>query len=125
MAGLGRAELIGLFRSFQEALVAHDPGRLPWAPGARYTEDGQELQIPDGFWGTASGIGSYLNPFVDLATQNVAAFATMQENGAPVILVARLKADASGRIAEMETFVARASGEDHRRIGLAAPRREL
>lgn len=30
------------------ALVAHDPDRLPLAPDARYTENGQTLELGDG-----------------------------------------------------------------------------
>ena len=41
MAGRDRAELTRLGEALLEALAARDPARLPLAPGARYTEDGQ------------------------------------------------------------------------------------
>ncbi len=94
---------------YLEAVAARDPGRLPLAQDVRFTEDGQVLPLGEGFWATASAVGGYRNVFVDVEKASVAGFATLRENGAPVTLVARLKAP-GGRIAEIETFVARASG---------------
>ncbi len=90
-------------------MAARDPVRLPLAAEVRFTEDGQVLPLGEGFWATASAVGGYRNVFVDVEKASVAAFATMRENGAPVLLTARLKAP-DGRITEIESFVARASG---------------
>jgi hypothetical protein len=108
MTGQARAELIAMVGRFQDALVAHDPGRLPLASGARYTEDGQALEPGDGFWGTASEVGRYRCCIADVDSGNVGFFVTMRENGAPVILVGRLKV-LDGEVAEIETFLARSS----------------
>jgi hypothetical protein len=40
-------------------LVAHDPSRLPLAPGAKFTENGQRLELGDGLWNTISARGTY------------------------------------------------------------------
>ena len=47
-----RACLEKLLDTYLGALVAHDPKRLPLAPGARFTENGQALPPGDGLWGT-------------------------------------------------------------------------
>lgn len=106
MPGTDRASLEALADTFLEALAARDPARAALAPQVRYTEDGQELEIGDGLWGTADGLGSYRALIVDPDTGQVGMFATLRENGAPVILVARIKAVA-GALTEIEAIVAR------------------
>src|SRR5277367_2400344 len=44
--------------SYLKAVVAHDPKLLTLDEHVRFTEDGQELQLGDGFWNTASGVGA-------------------------------------------------------------------
>ncbi len=43
-----RACLEGFVDKYMDALVAHDPHRLPLGKGARFTEDGQTLALSDG-----------------------------------------------------------------------------
>src|SRR5580658_10412955 len=40
---------------YLKAVVAHDPKLLSLDDHVRFTEDGQELQLGDGFWTTARG----------------------------------------------------------------------
>ena len=44
---------------FRVAMLDHNPAELPLTKDARYTENGQELKIGDGLWGTLTGFGSY------------------------------------------------------------------
>jgi hypothetical protein len=88
------------------ALVAHDPGQLPWARGARFTENGQELRPGDGLWGTASAPGHYRLYVADPEDGQVGFVGTLLENGAPVLLALRLKVE-DQTISEAETIVAR------------------
>src|SRR5437868_10170142 len=44
---------------YLEALVAHDPSRLPFARLVTFTENGRELKLGDGLWKTAAGLGTY------------------------------------------------------------------
>jgi hypothetical protein len=60
-----RACLDGLVDRYLAALAAHDPARLPLAPGARFTENGQELKLGDGMWAVAGSIGAYKLYFAD------------------------------------------------------------
>ena len=51
-----RDELIGLMEDYLAALARNDPAGLPVAPEVRTTENGQELDLGDGLWGTASRV---------------------------------------------------------------------
>ncbi|HTW38960.1 MAG TPA: hypothetical protein VMD49_10360 [Steroidobacteraceae bacterium] len=98
--------LQGLVDRYLEALVAHDPERLPLAQGVRFTEDGQELRLGDGLWATASAPGRYKLYVTDPADGQVGFFGTVFENGVPVLLALRLKVD-YGLVSQIETIVAR------------------
>jgi len=101
-----RACLNGYVDQYLAAVVAHDPSRLPLARQVKFTENGQQLQIGDGLWGTASGVGNYKIYADDPETGEVMFMGTMLENGAPIILNLRLKVELR-RITEIETVIAR------------------
>lgn len=101
-----RACLNGYVDQYLAALVAHDPTRLPLARQVKFTENGQALQLGDGLWGTASGIGDYKIYADDPQAGEVMFMGTMLENGAPVILNLRLKIELR-RVTEIETLIAR------------------
>ena len=97
------------------AMVAHDARRLPLAADIRYTEDGQELALNDGFWGTATGQGVYKHYFLDPRTGQAAFFGVMKENGTNnVILGLRLKLEGR-KISEIEAVFSRTG------LGTAGP----
>jgi hypothetical protein len=98
--------LQGYVDRYLGALVAHDPGRLPWALGARFTENGQALQPGDGLWGTASAPGHYRLYVADPEDGQVGFIGTVLENGTPVLLALRLKIE-DQTVSEVETIVAR------------------
>jgi hypothetical protein len=54
-----RAALNGFVDRYMDALVAHDPSQLPLAPGVKFTENGQQLELGDGLWNTISARGTY------------------------------------------------------------------
>jgi hypothetical protein len=89
-------------------MVAHEPSKAPFAPGARYTENGVELTLPDGLWRTADGLGKYRLYVADPGAQTIGFFAKARENGAPVLVATRLKV-AGEKITEIESVVARLS----------------
>jgi hypothetical protein len=101
-----RGCLQGMVDQYLVAVVAHDPQRLPLGTSIRYTENGQELPLGDGFWGTASAVGRYKHYFLDPRTQQAGLYAVLKENGNPVILALRLKLQGR-RINEIETVIAR------------------
>jgi hypothetical protein len=101
-----RACLEGFVTQYLEAMVAHDPTRLPVTAGVVFTENDVPLRLGEALWRTASGVGSYRLMLADPASGNVAFMGTIRENGRAAALVLRLKIDA-GRIAEAETLVLR------------------
>ena len=96
--------LIGLIDQYIDALVAHDPKRLPIAANVKYTENGQRLELGDGFWNSVSGRGTYKLYVADVPKGEVVTFSTMREVGTPLIMALRLKID-NRRITEIETLL--------------------
>jgi hypothetical protein len=101
-----RACLNNFVDRYLDAVVAHDPSSLPMTKLAKFTENGQHLELGDGFWRTATGKGTYKFYVDDPQAGQVGFEGTMQEAGQPVILALRLKVE-NQRIAEIETIVAR------------------
>jgi hypothetical protein len=109
-----RACLQGMVDQTLAAMVSHDAKSLPLAPDIRYTEDGQELALDDGFWGTASAQGVYKHYFLDPRTEQAGFFGVMKENGQNVILALRVKLEGKN-ISEIETIFSRSG------LGTAGP----
>jgi hypothetical protein len=101
-----RSCLIGFVDQYLQALVAHDPGRLPVTKDVRFTENTEQLNLGDALWLGASGIGDYKIYSVDPATSQVGFMGVIIENGAPRLYAMRLKVR-DRRISEVETIVAR------------------
>ena len=91
------------------AMVAHDPKSLPLTYDAKFTENGQELKLGDGLWGTIQSQGAYRLYFVDPATQEAGFFGTVMESGRQDIIGIRLHIQAGTKISQIETQVARQS----------------
>jgi hypothetical protein len=92
------------------AMVAHDPSHLPLSQDVKYTEGGSPLKLGDGFWATASGLGTYRHYFADPAVGQVVVMRTMQENGNGLLAAIRVRVELN-RITEIETvFYKKGSG---------------
>ncbi len=105
-SGCDRACLEGFVNQYLDAVVAHDPSRLPLAKLVKFTEDGQHLELGDGLWRTATGRGGYKFYIDDPHADQVGFLGTMQEAGQPIILALRLKID-NQKISEIETIIGR------------------
>jgi hypothetical protein len=101
-----RACLEGFMNQYLDAMVAHDPARLPVTSMVKFSEDDVVLKLGDGLWGTASGRGAYREYFDDPAAGQVAFFGSMLENGHGIALALRLKIE-NRRISESESVVVR------------------
>ena len=99
-----RACLQTLAEQFIAALVAHDPGKVPLAKGARYSENSVPLPIPDGFWKNATEVRPYRLYIADPEWGTIGFYARMLENGSPVIVSTRLKVY-NHQLTEIETIV--------------------
>src|SRR5262245_37941018 len=97
-----RACLENVLDQYLNALVAHDPKRLPLSKDAMYTENDQVIEIGDGFWKTVEGRGNYTHIFADPEFAQVAYMGTMREAGGPILMSLRLRVEL-GRITEVES----------------------
>lgn len=101
-----RACLENMIDRVIEAMAAHDPSHIPWQRDAKYTENGQELHLGDGLWGTGSGHGNYKIYISDTEAEQAGYLGTMFENGAPILVAIRLKIE-FGLVREAEVIAAR------------------
>jgi hypothetical protein len=104
-----RACLENIVNQYLDALVAHDPDRLPLSKDVQYTENSQILKVGDGFWKTVEGRGNYLHVFADPEFGQVASMGTMREAGAPLLMSLRLRIQL-GRITEIESVFFKPGG---------------
>jgi hypothetical protein len=104
-----RACLEGLATQYLNALVAHDPTRLPLAKDVRYTEQDQVMDVGDGFWGTATEVGHFRLCFSDTIMEQIGCMVTMHEGDHLLIMGMRLRVQL-GRITEIETTYYRQGG---------------
>lgn len=101
-----RACLNGFVDKFLAALLAHDPGKLPHSADVRYSENNVMLQLGDGLWATADGLGSYKIYIDDPEKGEVGYYGVIDEDHTPDILGARLKV-VNHQVTEIEVLVAR------------------
>src|SRR5580658_2136275 len=104
-----RACLEDVVNQYLSALVAHDPKRLPLSADVMYTENDQQLDVGDGFWKTAEGLGNYKHIFADPEGGQVAFMGTMHEAGSALLMSLRLRIQL-GRITEIESIYFRQGG---------------
>lgn len=95
---------------YLRALLMHDPTPLPLTPNVRFTEDGDDKRLGEGFWKTISGLGSYRQDILDVRESTAGVHVVAMEDGKPVLLAVRLKI-AGGKIAEVESTVVRSREE--------------
>jgi len=93
------------------ALAARDPARLGWAAGPFVTENNVALEPGDGLWNTITAQGPYELRFADPSSGQVAVFTAVEETNALSPCCIRLGLDGHGRIAQVETVVARNADE--------------
>jgi hypothetical protein len=102
-----RACLSGLVTTYVDALVAHDPSKLPLAkPAVRYTEDSQDKKLGEGIWMTITGKGSFRHDYLDTTKQIAATHVHLMEDKIPVLLSLVLHVT-DGKIGGIETLVQR------------------
>jgi hypothetical protein len=107
-----RACLKGFVDRYFDALAKHDPRGLAVTPTVKFTENGAQLKLGEGFW-KAAGTTTYRMEIYDPEHGDAAAQAVVRENDDLVMFMLRLKV-AAQKISEVETIVARkgvSSGE--------------
>ncbi len=101
-----RASLEGIMDQYLEALVAHEPARLPLSKKVKHTENTIPLPVGEGLGATASDMPIYRLYVCDPQGGQVGLFGLMKENGFPIIISSRLKIE-DGLITEIENIVVR------------------
>jgi hypothetical protein len=99
--------LRGLATQVLHALVEHDVGQLPVTGSLRVTEDAVEKPLAQvGLVRSVTKLRGYRQDVIDERAGQVVTGAMVEEGGAPVILVVRLKTDGD-RISELELVTTR------------------
>lgn len=106
-----RACLKWLLDGYIEALVAHDPGRLPLAPDVRMTENTREVPLGEGAWKAVTGRGTFEHQYLDAGAQVAAAHVHLLEGAIPVLYSVALHIEDS-RIAGIEAIVQKVLPDD-------------
>jgi len=118
---LTRASLEALMNQYLEALVAHEPKRLPLSKKVKHTENTIPLPVGEGLWATASDLPTYRLYVCDPHGGQVGLYGYMKENGFPILIAARLKTE-KGQITEIENIVVRQSERPFIEENLIKPR---
>ena len=101
-----RVCLEGLVDQYLDAVLAHDPAKAPINKNAKFTENGQKLELGDGQWRTMTATGTYRVFVTDAEKGQVSFLGSIQEANMPAMIALRLKVE-NRRIAEAETFIQR------------------
>lgn len=106
-AACDRECLRGVITAYLHALVRHDVSQLPLAEKVRITEDSVEKTIDKvGLVRSVTKLRGYRQDFLDERQGIAGSDVVVEENGAPVLLVVRLKIEAE-KITELETVATR------------------
>jgi hypothetical protein len=119
--------LRGTMTAFLHALLEHDTSELPIAETVRVTEDALAKPLTQiGLLNTVTGLRGYRQDILDERAGTAGAHVVVEESGAPVLLVVRLKV-VDGEITEIETVAtrSRAEGLIFNIDGIGTPSREM
>lgn len=95
--------LRGFVTQYMDAMIAHDPGRLPTAPNVKFTEDCNEIKLGEGEWKIITGLTDYRRDILDVREGVAVSFLVIEENDSQVLFSIRLKID-DRKITEIETM---------------------
>jgi hypothetical protein len=101
-----RTCLFAAANDYMDALVAHEPARVNWAPLVRYTENNVSMMIGDGVWGAASARDQHPLLVADTSTGTVGWYGTIAEHGQLSYYVMRLKVE-HHQVSEVEVILDR------------------
>jgi len=104
MTQLSREELRRMLDRTLDALAGHAANRLPLAGNVRYTENGQELRLSDGLWGTTTKLGNYRIDIIDTAAQQIGYLGVLYQQDKPGCFAMRLRLE-NGYITEIESLI--------------------
>lgn len=110
-AACDRECLHGVITTYLHALVKHDTSRLPLADDVRITEDSVEKSIDAvRLVRSVTRVRAYRQDFIDERAGVAGADVVVEESGAPLLLVLRIKV-ANEQITQIETVATRSRAE--------------
>ena len=77
--------LTNMITNYVDAIVAHDPLRLPLAGEVRYTEDSRKAELGKGLWQTVTRKGGFRQDYLDVTKQIAAAHILLFEESMPIL----------------------------------------
>jgi hypothetical protein len=98
--------LRGIMTKYLDAVIAHDPGKLPVAKNVRFTENCVDAKLGEGIWKTASKLTPYRMDIADVKEGIVGTHSVLEEDKNTILLLVRLKVEKK-KITEIETQVTR------------------
>ncbi len=111
-AACDRECLRGKITEVVYALVEHDVGQLAVAPTLRVTEDAVEKPLDKvGLVRSVTRLRGYRQDILDERAGEAVAGVMVEESGAPVLLVVRVKVDAAQRLSELELVATRSRAD--------------
>ena len=94
------------------ALADHDVGKLAVSPTLRVTEDGVEKPLDKvGLARSLTKLRGYRQDIIDERAGQAVAGAMVEESGAPVLLVVRVKVDGEQKLSELELVATRSRAD--------------
>lgn len=118
--------LRGFISTYLDAMLSHDPSRLPHSADVKFTEDSEVMKLGDGLWKSVSRIRPFRRDVLDVAQGVATTKVVVEEAGSPVFLQIRLRI-AGQRITEVETMTVRTQKEGafFNPDALKEPRKEM
>lgn len=101
-----RACMTGMITQYVDALLAHDPSKLPLAADVRFTEDSQEMKLGEGLWKENLTKGTFRQDYLDTAKQIAASHIQLLEGNEQILLSVLLHLK-DEKIAGIETLIQR------------------
>lgn len=101
-----RACLADLITQYVDAVIAHDPARLPTSPKVKVTEDSKSAKLGEGLWKSATGKGTFRHDYLDVRKQVAASHFVILE-GENQALCSVLLHVQDGKIAGIESLIQR------------------
>ncbi|MES2626023.1 MAG: hypothetical protein V4628_12145 [Pseudomonadota bacterium] len=98
--------MTGLLTGYMDALVAHDPSKLPMLENYRYTENSKDVKFGEGLWQSVTGKTAFRHDYLDTTKQVAASHVALQEGANTVLYSVLLHLDDS-KIAGIESLVQR------------------
>jgi hypothetical protein len=105
-----RTCLLTVMQNYLDAMIAHDPSKIPLSSSLKMTDNGMTAKPGDGLWKTGTEVVKDKRlDYADPTTKNVGSQVLINEGSSPAMYEVRLKVE-SGMITEIESMTVRQAG---------------